>query len=393
MALATAYLRRTGQNEPAIEERARGHLRAGAARLARFEVDTEPGGYSLFGQAPARVDLTAYALMVFQDLEKVHPVDFRTTYNIVDFLRKHQRKDGSWDDRKRPVFAATAFIAWALATDGHPTPRARKWLAERVDEVNDPYPLALAALAFLTADAKSETGHALARRLARLAHDGAWMPVRPTLMKSRGVSARVETTALAIQALLRAGTHAGLVQRALDRLVGWRQRDGAFGTTQATAQAIRALLAAARGAKGAKAAHVRVGAGEARLADAKLAANALEPVRLDLGARDPRGVEVRVDGDRTLRGTLSLTTWEPWDGPHGGKGRVALDVRYPEGELPVGKRAYVDVTVRNPSQADAELVTVEVGSRTSRATRRSCARSAARRGSCSTSGSSRRAPS
>jgi hypothetical protein len=360
MALATAYLRRTDQNRPEIEDRARRHLRAGAARLARFEVPGEPGGYSLFGRAPARVDLTAYALMVFQDLEKVHPVDFQTTYRIVEFLRKQQREDGSWDDGKRPVFAATAFIAWALACDGHPTPRARAWLAQRVAEVDDPYPLALAALAFLADDARSETGRALAGRLAGLAEDAAWAPGRETLMGARGSSAHVETTALAIQALLRAGTHPGLVQRALDRLVGWRKRDGAFGTTQATSQAIKALLGGAPGA-GARPARVRVGAGEADLAEAKLEANELEPVRLDLGERDPRGLEVQLAGERTLRGTLSLTTWEPWNGPHGGKGRVALDMRYPEGELAVGTRAYIDVTVRNPSAAPAKLVTAEVG--------------------------------
>ena len=49
------------------------YVGTGYQRLLTFEV--EDGGFSLMGNPPARVFLTAYGLMEFHDMANVYPVD------------------------------------------------------------------------------------------------------------------------------------------------------------------------------------------------------------------------------------------------------------------------------------------------------------------------------
>ena len=71
--LALDYLRRTKQNLPAVEAKARLYIHLGCQRLLSFEI--AGGGFDWFGNPPAHRTLSAYGLLELVDMAKVHDVD------------------------------------------------------------------------------------------------------------------------------------------------------------------------------------------------------------------------------------------------------------------------------------------------------------------------------
>ena len=55
------------------------------------------GGFDWYGRARRRTTLTAYGLMEFEDMAKVHDVDPSLIARTRDWLIKQRRNDGSWD--------------------------------------------------------------------------------------------------------------------------------------------------------------------------------------------------------------------------------------------------------------------------------------------------------
>ena len=78
----------------AVHAKAEGFITTGYQRLLTFEVPG--GGFSWFGQAPANKILTAYGLMEFSDMSKVHDVDPNLISRTRDWLIAQQQADGSW---------------------------------------------------------------------------------------------------------------------------------------------------------------------------------------------------------------------------------------------------------------------------------------------------------
>jgi len=189
-----------------------------------------------------------------------------------------------------------------------------------------------------------------------------WIPEGATGVGARGDSAAIETTALAIQALLLEGGHPGLVERALQRLIAWRGKDGRFGTTQSTILALEALIAAEAGSARPGDIRVTVDAPEAAAATRVVAADSTEPERVDLGA-NVGPIRVEAEGKGRLRATLARTSWVPWQGPvEPASRRLALTVTWPEESVRVGEPSQALVEIRNPtSDKPASVVTVEVG--------------------------------
>ena len=169
MVLALDYMQKTKTVRPDVEKHALEKIEVGYRRLLTFEVKREPGGFDWWGKPPANLFLSAYGLMEFRDMAEVYPVDPELIRRIVAFLRSKQSDDGSWqppdvkkgwstDMAKGQAFNLTAYIAWGLARAGEPSESALRWLAARTGEVQDPYGLALATLAFLTADPDAGVG-------------------------------------------------------------------------------------------------------------------------------------------------------------------------------------------------------------------------------------------
>src|SRR5204863_3138832 len=98
--LALDYMRRTKKLTPEVHAKADAYIANGYQRLLTFEV--QGGGFSWFGHAPANKILTAYGLMEFSDMSKVHDVDANVISRTRDWLVQQQQPDGSW--RPDPSF-------------------------------------------------------------------------------------------------------------------------------------------------------------------------------------------------------------------------------------------------------------------------------------------------
>jgi hypothetical protein len=375
MVLATAYMRRTNSVRPDVERRARENIEVGYQRLLGFEVTSEPGGFDWWGKPPANLFLTAYALLEFRAMAEVYPVDPALLARIAKWLLDRQQADGSWTPAgERATWSAdfargrsqilTAYVAWGLARAGAPSAKATAWLEAHADATQDPYGLALTALALLTADPASRVGQASVDRLVKLLTEDdrgiLWRPEGETNIGARGDSATVETTALAIQALLAGGRHPGLASRALDRLAAWRGPDGRFGTTQSTILALEALLAAS-GASAGDDGDVTVDDGRGGSRRLRVGPSTVEPVHVDLGTGDAGPVGMTIGGDARVRVAVTRTSWVPWDRTRERRGRLALAVAWPTEVLKVGPRYDATVTIANPTPDRASVVTLEIG--------------------------------
>src|SRR5208283_2298909 len=92
--LALDYMKRTKKLAPEVHAKAEGFIANGYQRLLTFEV--AGSGFSWFGQAPANKILTAYGLMEFYDMSRVHDVDPKLIQRTEQWLAAQQQPDGSW---------------------------------------------------------------------------------------------------------------------------------------------------------------------------------------------------------------------------------------------------------------------------------------------------------
>ena len=102
------------------EVKARKFITAGYQRLLTFEVPG--GGFDWFGRPPANEILTAYGILEFSDMAKVHNVDQAVINWASQWLMSKQQSDGSWKPQRwhdiSDDIKATAYIAWALTEAG-----------------------------------------------------------------------------------------------------------------------------------------------------------------------------------------------------------------------------------------------------------------------------------
>jgi type II secretory pathway pseudopilin PulG len=274
--LALDYIQRTNKNMPQVEAKARQYIHLGYQRLLGFEV--AGGGFDWFGRPPANRTLTAYGLMEFEDMARVHDVDAKLIERTRKWLLDQRHADGSWSpeghklhedptrgtaDSDLARFRATAYITWAVfgtgpANGGREVPDSLvqptlAYLVSRKPEtLHDPYTLALVGNALLAIDSTANSVKPYLDRLdslKRSSEDGKrfWWEqpdgTRTTFYGS-GQSGKIETTALAALALVKAGRHAETTRSALTWLIEQKDSSGTWNSTQATVLALKALLAA-----------------------------------------------------------------------------------------------------------------------------------------------------
>jgi uncharacterized protein YfaS (alpha-2-macroglobulin family) len=251
--LVLDYLKRTGRLTPEIEIKARKFINAGYQRLLTFEVSG--GGFEWFGRNPANVCLTAYGILEFTDMARVHPVDETVTERARKWLFAQQNGNGSWDEIHRGWTWAgrgsiTAFVAWALAESGDQSPnldKALNYLRSHPQELSDTYAKALAANAFLAHDRNDSFGRELAAQLKEAAvvdnpQTIHWTSTGYSMTGSHDSGMDTECTALCAMALMKTGTSPQSVKQALTWISTHKFADGTLGSTQATILAMRALL-------------------------------------------------------------------------------------------------------------------------------------------------------
>ena len=256
--LALDYMKRTKKLTPEVHAKAEGYIANGYQRLLTFEVPG--GGFSWFGRAPANKILTAYGLMEFSDMTKVYDIDPNVISRTQEWLASQEQADGSWKPDQsfinegatnrfnKVMVRITAYVAWSLENTGYQgnaVEKAQHYVANHLSEKTDAYTLAVIAnFAVDYAKDRGFTREAMQQLLDARSEKGdqVWWSADETGVYGSGESASVETTGLAVQALLKWGEASGTVRKALSYIVAKKDALGTWGTTQATIMALRALL-------------------------------------------------------------------------------------------------------------------------------------------------------
>jgi len=378
--LALDYMKRTHKLTPEVHAKAEGYIANGYQRLLTFEVSG--GGFSWFGNAPANKILTAYGLMEFYDMSQVYDVDPKVIARTQQWLAAQQQPDGSWkpdtqfinegatNRYNRDELRITAYIAWSLKNTGYQGPaveNARQFIEKHMNAKLDTYTLAVLAN-FATDYGKDRdfTRDVMEQLLDARTEKGdqAWWTAEETSVYATGTSASVETTGLAVQALLKWGQASGVARKALSYLASKKDASGTWGTTQATIMALRALLLATE--KGA--AEVR-GTVEVSLNGAPVEKLVLTPENNDLlhqfvfkkaDSKSGNTVGLRFDGKGGLAYQVVGRYFVPWSQKPEGEA-LSIDVTYDRTHLAQDDIATATATIKNNLPKSANMVMVDLG--------------------------------
>ena len=246
------YMQSNDAADPALVQKTQGVLDKGYKLLAGFE--TKERGYEWFGSTPGHEALTAYGLMEFADMAKVYDVDNAMVARTADWLMKRRDGKGGFQRSKQALDSfgraseptTNAYIMWALA-EAKRTKGLDQELAVQKSlgaSTKDPYLLALATnTALLAAPAAPDTAAMVKRLAAMQAKDGSFSGAKESITMSGGESLAIETTSLAVLAMIKARSDEGQIRTAVDYLNARRGGYGEWGNTQATILGLKALTA------------------------------------------------------------------------------------------------------------------------------------------------------
>ena len=245
------YLDATGQLTPEVRAKAEHFITVGYQRQLTYR--RQDGSFSAFGDRDqsGSLWLTAFVLGTFSAARDVQTVDETILADAAGWIEAHQLPNGSWEPvgfvhHKEMIggvtgtYALTAFVTIALADYGAASPdvqaNATEYLKNNLSSVeDDPYALAVAALAFARLKDTKSADNAIARLLEIAISDEDGIHWEPHA---------VETTAYAALAMIE--TKKPQANNAVKWLALHQNSRGGFGSTQDTVMALKALLTAAR---------------------------------------------------------------------------------------------------------------------------------------------------
>jgi uncharacterized protein YfaS (alpha-2-macroglobulin family) len=379
------YLQTSGQSTPEVELKAREYINLGYQRLLTYEVSS--GGFSWFGQAPAHNVLTAYGLMEFADMARVHPVDEAVVTRTAAWLAAGQSGDGSWtptdggiaegaiNNYENNVLRTTGYILWSLLESGYEGDsvigQAVRYIESHRSDAADPYTMAILALALLGDDPDSGAAQDLLDDLAAAAviedSSAHWEGGDdPGLTYSSGDSHSIETTALAALSFMRAGAHIDLAQQALNWLVRNKDSFGNWHTTQATIYSIRAMITAIAGSGDPASGSIDVLHNGTIVETLRVTPEDYDVFRqVDLKEYYVEGtnaVRLVFAGEGTLMYQVSAIHYLPWAGSTDpGDGPVGVEVDYDSTDLYTDDVVTVSVDMVNRTDANLMMVMLDLG--------------------------------
>jgi len=381
--LVLSYLKQNKKVNPEIQMKAEQYINIGYQRLVTFECKS--GGFSWFGDEPAHQILTAYGLLEFSDMAKVHDVDPALITRTADWLASKQKPDGTWEEtnqgiaegiinRQTGALRSTAYIAWALAESGHgqtAVSAALSYVKAHADEATDPYTLAVILNFLADVDRDGATTEAVGGKLVGLAkvdgNSAYWISDTQTFTGARSDGADLETTGLAAYGLLKWGRNASFVNKVLTRLVQSKNQFGVWGSTQGTVWSLKALLFASSNAVGGGKGHVDVVANGKTIASIDISPENSDVMRqVNVGHIIPGDYQIHLNysGDGSLLYQIVGRYYLPWEQvpePMIGKAPLSISVDYDKKTLVQDDTATVTVTIKNNTAMIAEMPLIDVG--------------------------------
>ncbi len=383
--LVMDYLKTSKKITPEIQAKAEGFISLGYQRLVTFEV--AGGGFSWFGQAPANKILTAYGLMEFSDMSRIHEVDQRVIDRTQNWLASQQQPDGSFkpdtyfinegatNRYNTDLVRITAYIGWSLASTGYKgeaVEKAKQYVASHVTGKEDAYTLAVIAN-FATDFGKDKAWtEASINTLAGRATEGPktayWKQEGETPTSARNDSADLETTALAAQALLKSGQKSGLAKKALDYLTEKKDAFGNWQSTQATILSLKAfLLSYTKGTNADTAGTVEVAIDGKPVDRVQITKDNNDLLHMvDLKAYTHEGahrVSLSFAGKGSMQYQIVGRYYVPWARrvDAGPRDPLTIDVSYDRTQLAQNELATAKVRVTNNTPAKAKMIMVDLG--------------------------------
>lgn len=254
--MAMNYMKETGMENPELFASIDQKLDNGYKRLTSYE--TKENGYEWFGSAPGHEALTAFGLMQFNDMKHVY-ADVSSEMIMRTSKWLMSRKDGKGGFKKNPRAldqfgraseeVTNAYIVYALSEANYSEINKELEAAYTTSTAsNDAYQLALMANTLL--NYKDKRAESVLKSLLKLQEkDGSWNADH-SITRSGGVSLKVETTALAMLAMLKAEKKdIAAITKAAEFLVSSRSGSGGFGSTQGTVLALKAITTFAKFSK------------------------------------------------------------------------------------------------------------------------------------------------
>jgi uncharacterized protein YfaS (alpha-2-macroglobulin family) len=383
--LVLDYLKASKKLTPEIQAKAEGYISLGYQRLVTFEV--QGGGFSWFGEAPANKILTAYGLMEFSDMSRVHEVDPRLIERTQNWLASQQQPDGSFKPDtsfinegattryNTDMVRITAYIGWSLAATGYKgeaVERAKQFVASHATGREDAYTLAV--IANFAADSGTDRNwtdaavSALASKASESGKTAFWNQESETPTSAREESADLETTALAVQALLKSGQRSALAKKGLDYLTEKKDALGNWQTTQATILSLKAfLLSFTKGASADTEGTISVSA-DGRQAGTVQITNENNDLlhMIDLKPYTHTGahkISLSFAGRGSMQYQIVGRYYVPWAraGEQGRRGPLSIDLTYDRTRLVQDESVTARVSVRNNTAAKAKMVMIDLG--------------------------------
>ena len=368
--LVLNLLEANGDDVPVVAARARALLPAGYRKITGYECSQK--GYEWFGKNPGHEALTAYGLLQFADMAKVHDVDA----TMVDRTRAWlmARRDGkgnyphggtghhSWGGGQPTT---NAYVTYALLQSGTPAAELKVELDALIARVSteDAYELALIACALHLAK-RPEAAAARTRLRDRQEADGA-LRGKTSITNSGGNDLAVEATGFAILAWLPDPAFTGNVRNAVEFVQKSRSGSGTFGATQATIAALRALTAYAAEHRATRTpGTIRVFEGDKQLAERAFAANENGVLTFELWSQLAAGeheLRVEVEGGGTPLAWACEVAYhaeQPADDP---AAPLALTTSLRKATAEEGDTVALDVVVRNTTTATVPTPIAIVG--------------------------------
>lgn len=266
------YLDRTNQAKPEVSKRAKDLLGRGYAKLVSFECpDSKISGklgFEWFGSPDMQHEaLTAYGLLQFKDMARVHEVDAKMIQRTQAFLMSRRDGKGGFLRNARaldsfggaPKHTTDAYIVWALVEsdpDNKENLDLSKEIAalkeqatdEKTEGGKDAYFVALVANVLLKRGDGKTAQELLDRLKDKHVKAGAVTGATTSITRSGGRDLEIETTSITLLGWMRANNpkYATAIKDATKWISQQRGGYGGFGSTQSTIMALKALIAYAQ---------------------------------------------------------------------------------------------------------------------------------------------------
>jgi len=379
------YLKETGQLKPEVMAKAEKLMITGYQRELTYRRDD--GSFSAFGESDevGSLWLTAFVLKTFSQAKGLIFVDDSVLEKAKEWIIEQQKADGSFEavgfvhheDMMGGVkgkTALTAYVAAALleAGDKDSAAKAIGYLEGQLDEIDDPYTMAIVSYALELAESLSrDTAHDKLMEMAVEDENGLhWgseiVPLleeepqpglEPMRFPESQQSTVIEATAYATLALTKHGDPLNAGQAAR-WLVSQRNAYGGFGSTQDTVVALQALTEQALGAADDVDLKVTINAGgETKVVNIDSTNfDVLQIVDLPAGA--PIDVQAEGKGEVVIQQVTRFNV----PAAEEQEGVFKIDVDYGTGQVEVNDTITVDASVQfnPPVPLKAGMVVVDI---------------------------------